>query len=139
MIIDAANVETESLISEDLKKSMNADIDTDQLEKELCMLSFVIKAAAESSIKVTSLSSVIDVFKNKDNYSLKLVYSNIQVLIRLYLTVSLSNLTAERSFSALRRVKTYLRIRLTQEHFNNYLMLHVHKRLTDIIYLMNVG
>ena len=118
---------------------MNADIDTDQLEKELRMLSFVIKAAAESSIKVTSLSSVIDVFKNKDNYSLKLVYSNIQVLIRLYLTVSLSNLTAERSFSALRRVKTYLRIRLTQEHLNNYLMLHVHKRLTDIIYLKNVG
>ena len=31
---------------------------------------------------------------------------------------------------ALRRVKTYLRNRLTQKHLNHQLMLHVHKQLT---------
>ena len=44
-----------------------------------------------------------------------------------------SNATAERSFSALRRVKTYLRNRLTQEHLNHFLMLNVHKSHTDDI------
>ena len=34
---------------------------------------------------------------------------------------------------ALRRVKTYLRNRLTQKHLNHQLMLHVHKQLTDSI------
>ena len=45
----------------------------------------------------------------------------------------LSNASAERSFSALRRVKSYLRSRLTQEHLNHFIILHAHKELTDAV------
>jgi hypothetical protein len=51
----------------------------------------------------------------------------------------MSNASAERSFSALRRVKTFLRNRLTQEHLNHQLMLHVHKELNDCIDVVSIA
>ena len=39
--------------------------------------------------------------------------------------------TSERSFSALRRVKTYLRATMNQDHLNYLMLLHVHKDKTD--------
>ena len=60
------------------------------------------------------------------------LFSELHILLKLYLTITLSNATAERSFSALRRVKTYLRNILTQEDLNYYLILHAHKYLTDL-------
>jgi hypothetical protein len=39
----------------------------------------------------------------------------------------------------LRRVKTYLRNRLTQEHLNHHMILKVHKGLTDSIEIKTVA
>ena len=61
------------------------------------------------------------------------VFSELHSVIKLYLTVPLSNATAERSFSALRRIKTYLRSTLTQEHLNHFLVLNAHRELLDRI------
>jgi len=47
--------------------------------------------------------------------------------------MSATNAVSERSASALRCVKTYLRSSLTQVHLNNMMVLHVHKALTDTI------
>ena len=38
-----------------------------------------------------------------------------------------SNATSERSFSALRRIKTYLRTTMSQERLNNLMILYVHR------------
>ncbi len=51
----------------------------------------------------------------------------------------MSNASTERSFSALRRVKTFLRNTLTQEHLNHQLMLHAHKELTDSIDVASIA
>jgi len=39
-----------------------------------------------------------------------------------------SSCEAERSFSSLRRLKTYLRSTMTQQRLNNVVVLHVHQR-----------
>jgi len=41
--------------------------------------------------------------------------------------------TAERSFSAMRRLKTYLQSTMSTEHLNSVMTLHVHKDLLDCI------
>ena len=41
--------------------------------------------------------------------------------------------TNSRSFSALRRLKSYLRNTMSQERLNNLLVLHVHKDITDTL------
>ena len=66
------------------------------------------------------------------------IYKNISKLIELYMTIPRSNATAERSFSCLRRLKNYLRNRLTQEHLNHRMFLHIHKDLIDQVDLASV-
>ena len=47
-----------------------------------------------------------------------------------------TNSTSERSFSAMRRVKSYLRSTMTQERMNNLMILNVHKELTVKLILL---
>ena len=54
-------------------------------------------------------------------------------LLRLVLVLPATNAVSERSFSALRRVKTFLRSSMTQQRLNHLMVLHVHKELTDLL------
>ena len=46
---------------------------------------------------------------------------------------------SKRSFSALRRIKTYLRSLMSQDRLNHLLLLHVHTELTDSLDLIVVA
>ena len=52
-------------------------------------------------------------------------------ILKLILIMPATNATSERSFSALRRVKTYLRSTMGQDRLNDLMLLHVHKDITD--------
>ncbi len=51
--------------------------------------------------------------------------------MQLVLVMPVTNATSERSFSALRRVKSYLRSTTGQERLNYLMLLHVHSDKTD--------
>ena len=55
--------------------------------------------------------------------------SEVDKLLKLVLVMPSTNAISERSFSALRRVKNYLRSTMTQERLNHLLLLH---ELTDL-------
>ena len=52
-------------------------------------------------------------------------------MMKLILVMPSTNASSERTFSAMRRVKSYLRSTMTQERLNHLMILHVHKELTD--------
>ena len=54
-------------------------------------------------------------------------------LLKLILIMPDTNATSERSFSALRRLKTYLRSSMSQQRLNHLMLLHVHKERTDAL------
>jgi len=56
-----------------------------------------------------------------------------------YLVMPATNACSERSFSALRRLKSHLRATMSQQRLNNLLVLHVHKNETDLLKLAEVG
>ena len=60
------------------------------------------------------------------------------LLLKLILVMPATNATSECSFSALRRVKTYLRSTMTQNRLNNLLLLHVHKEYMDSLDLKSI-
>ena len=66
----------------------------------------------------------------------RLIISEVCVLLKLILVMSSTNAISERSFSTLRRVKTYLRSTMLQERLNRLLVLHVHKEYTDSLDLI---
>jgi len=59
--------------------------------------------------------------------------SQVALLVKLILLMPATNAVSERSASALRRVKTYLRTTMTQMRLNNVMVLHIHKHLTDTV------
>jgi len=65
--------------------------------------------------------------------------SEVCTLASLILVMPATNAVSERSFSSLRRLKSYLRATMTQARLNNALILHVHKNGTDQLSLTEVG
>ena len=50
-----------------------------------------------------------------------------------------TNASSERYFSALRRIKTYLRNTISQERLNHLMLLYIHKEQADLINPCDVG
>ena len=73
------------------------------------------------------------------NSIFKEILPTVHQIIRLYLTVPITSATSERTFSALRRLLTYLRSSMTEKRLNHCLLLHIHKELTDSMDLVVVA
>ena len=65
--------------------------------------------------------------------------SEVCKLATLLLVMPATNAMSERSFSCLRRVKSYLRSTMTQTRLNNVMVLHVYKDLTDKLNLIDTA
>ena len=65
--------------------------------------------------------------------------SEVGVLLKLLLVMPASNAVSERSFSSLRRLKTYLPSTMTQSRLNHLMILHIHRKLTDKLNLTAVA
>ena len=70
---------------------------------------------------------------------MRAIYSGIVTLVIILLLISAANATSERTFSVLRRMKTYLRSTMTQTRMNNFITLHVHKERTDALDLKAIA
>lgn len=62
-------------------------------------------------------------FIRKEN--LQQTFPNVDIALRMYLCTAISNCSAERSFSALKRVKSYLRSTLKEQKLNSLAILHI--------------
>ena len=67
------------------------------------------------------------------------IYSEIVTLLKLILVSPATNATSERTFSAMRRLKTYLRSTMGQARLNGLMRLHVHMEKTDRLSLINIA
>ena len=87
------------------------------------------------------ISNVIEVlsYLKKMPESEKELINEVVKLAKLILVMPATNSTSERSFSALRRLKTYLRSTMTQQRLNNLMILHIHKEHTDSLDIMKVA
>ena len=89
-------------------------------------------------------SSSGDIFEVK-NYIQQLTASErdlmkeVVLLMKLTLVLTAMNATSKRAFSAMRRIKSYLRSTMTQGRLNHLMILHVHKDVTDKLVLADVA
>ena len=70
---------------------------------------------------------------------MKRLISEVIRVAKLIVVCPATNATSERSFSALRRAKSYLQSTMNQLRLNNIMMLHVHKDRTDNLNLLEVA
>lgn len=67
------------------------------------------------------------------------LFDEVVKLLKLFRVMPVTSATAERTFSTLRRLKTYLRSVMSQDRLNNLAILHVHKNHTDNINLVDIA
>ena len=87
----------------------------------------------QKGLKITSMSGLVSHLKADD--ATRLLLPELFHAVRLILTVSLTTSTAERSFSQLRRLKTYLRSTMIQARLNHIAILNCH---SDVLKQINV-
>ena len=127
--------------SDEIIAKYKSDINFERLLPQLAMMPELLKAANEENSteikEVTSMGIVCDMMNGTSIG--KVMFSEVHQLIRLYLTVPMTSATAERTFSTLRCLKTYLRSTMTQERLNHVILLHTHKDKTDEIDLTEIA
>ena len=119
---------------------MRNDIDLDHLKIQLSLVQDMIKTATSESIpvtKVTNVRTTAEAMNTSDIY--KTMLSEVNKLLQLYFTFPVTTATAERSFSSLRRIKTFLRSTMTECRLNNLCLLYVHKSITDALDLSQIA
>jgi len=67
------------------------------------------------------------------------MFCEVNKLVRLLLTIPASSSTAERSFSALRRLKSYNRSTMSAARLNHLAILHIHKDLAAEVRENDIG
>ena len=119
------------------------DLDLSQLKCQLSMLPDVIRVRnqkLENNLPITKVTNVRTICSIMAEISLgKEMLSEVVRLIKLFYTIPVTTSTAERTFSALRRLKTYLRTTMSQARLNHAMSLYVHKDRTDKIDLDEIA
>jgi hypothetical protein len=81
---------------------------------------------------ITSLSDAVSALKCMPP-ELRAEYSEVEKLVCLLLVSPAASAEAERSFSTLRRLKTWLRSTMTQQRLNSLAVCHVHQEVLDLV------
>ena len=69
----------------------------------------------------------------------RIYYSEVITFLKLILILPATNATSERTFSAMRQVKSYMQSTMTQERLNHLMILHVHRPLTESLDLIEIA
>ena len=119
-------------ILDEVSNLYSKDLNIERLQVQLSMLPDLVKSNTLYSHplkSVTSICTICDIFN--ESLVIKNMFSEVHSLLQLYMTIPVTSATAERTFSVLRCMKTYLRSTMTQERLNNVILLHIYKEVTD--------
>jgi hypothetical protein len=121
-----------------LMKYLERDIDEARFTAQLLMLTDLTKTAFPHTIRsVTNIRTIAEGMNQSEIY--KKMLGEIDKALKIYLTFPVTTATAERSFSSLRRLKTYLRSTMTPSRLNNLFMLYVHSSSAEELDLKNIA
>jgi len=91
------------------------DIDVRKLLNQLELLPNIILPASHDKVAtVRQLAQLLDDVQ-ANSRTTKVLMSEVNKLLQIYYTLPLSSATAERTFSAMRRLKNYMRATMTQK------------------------
>ena len=139
LLTDSANGKSIS-ISPKFKRLYGNDINMEKLLIHLQMLQDVVKSVRLDGILIkqaTRVHTLCDIFNHQPG--LKNILTEVHKLLKIYLTIPVTTSSAERSFSALKRIKDYLRNSMTQERLNHCMLLHMHREKTDNLDLIDLA
>ena len=113
-----------------------SDLDAHNLQTQLQIFAGVCE---ENQLDTGCLlPDIIKLFQNLSKPQISLM-SQVARLLKLIIVMPATNAVSERSFSAMRRLKTYLSTNMSMARLNHLMILHVHKNRTDSIDMIQVA
>ena len=106
-------------------------LNIDRLQTQLSMLPDLVKSnvlEGKQITKVTTIRTLCDVLNASPIVKNLVSEVHSLLILILYITIPVTSATAERTFSVLRRLKSYLRSTMTQERLNNVMVMHIYLR-----------
>ena len=98
------------------------DTSGERLKLRLAMFGDLCRSAKPKPIKIGNVNDIVQCLKANEAWMNML--PELTSFLRLFLTIPVTSCTAERSFSALRRLKTCLRSAVTQKQLNHVALLY---------------
>jgi hypothetical protein len=111
------------------------EFDSYVLEPELKIFSNLADDDARKELNTKKLIQILQFLKPPQKFLLP----NVVLLGKLLLVMPATNAISERSFSALKLVKTYLRSKTSDQLLNHEMLMYVHKQATDTMDLIKIG
>ena len=108
-----------------------------KLARQLRVLPDLLNSCPDIASKVTRVRTLANMLAAAPLAST--MFSEVDKLVRIYLTIPVTTATGERSLSAVQCIKTYLRSTMSQQRLNNIMLLNVHKDLTDRLDLPTIA
>ena len=120
--------ELKSLANKLVKKYPN-DLE-ETLGNECIHLQCQLKDSLENTEDLRSAREIYNVLHSRN---LRDVYPNVDIALRIFLSIPATNCSGERSFSTLKRVKSYLRASMGQDRLNALALLSIEAQLVQEI------
>ena len=120
--------------ADELREVYAGDIDFVALTRQLTSLQDV---SDDESKPIKYIKTICEIVNNSPIY--KRSFSEVHILLLIYLTIPVTTATCERTFSVLKRIKTSLISTMTQRKLNQSLILHIYKSRTDKLNLKTIA
>ena len=112
---NAANGEVVQSLPSTVLDYVGNDFDQERLKCQLSLIPDMIKTATDGSInKVTHIRTIADIMQRSSIYR-----GMLSEVLKPFFTFLVTTATVERSFSSLRRLKTFLRSQMSDCRLNN--------------------
>ena len=134
LLVKAARKEDYSVELEFVTNFYGDDFKRNLLDTQLKTFPFVLSDADN----VTTFNDLRKRVK-KLSKGTKLLISEVIKVLKLIIVMPATNAVSERSFSAMRRLYTYLRTNMSQNRLNHTMVLHVHKEKTDALSMVDIA
>ena len=127
LLLQATKKEDYTNTMKDVMEFYQGDFNSFELETQLEVFSSMKIQKNGDSITFHDIHRHFKVL----DHSQHLLMPQVVKVVKFLLLMPATNAVSERSASAMRRIKTYLRSTMTQCRLNNVMVLHIHKHLTD--------
>ena len=140
-LIGTANKKSSKEDTKDESACISDLIDLDTLKEELQELPIYIeiynKEFAIPIRKITKIDTICDIMSSKECH--KECLPELYKILQLYNSIALSSATAERTFSRMRRIKTWLRSNMTANSLSNKMFANLHNERMGTINIEKIA
>ena len=120
-----------------LSAKYSDDVDVVTLRGQLKLLPGIAERKQLKGLKMNILEVIR--FAQSLNPGERIFLSEVITVVKMMLLAPATNAISECSFSALKRLKTYMRATMGDERLNSIMILHIHREKTDKLNLIDVA